>query len=263
MTARAPAISFFSPTVPFPASLFPTLTTQSALFFKKKMERLHLAALEDFLSEHPDIKCTLPSSPDYLADRKVFLLSRRANPLAIAHPETAEQVSELVKFLRSNGIKFTFRSGGHNLLGLSIEDGALTIDMRAFSSVHVAANRLTATVGAGILQSELCNTLWEKGLATSTGSIPSVGYLGWAMYGGYGPFSSNWGLGVDQIVGATLVDASGSIVRADDVLLKAIRGTGGAFGVIIDVSIKVYHLKSVSQFHFPLFQYATCQSVGI
>lgn len=227
------------------------------------MEQSHLAALEDFLKEHPDIKCTLPSSPDYLGDRKVFLLSRKANPLAIAHPETAEQVSELVKFLRSNKIKFTARAGGHNLLGLSIEEGALTIDMRAFTSVHVAANRQTATVGAGILQSELCNTLWDKGLATSIGSIPSVGYVGWAMYGGYGPFSSNWGLGVDQIVGATLVDASGSIVRADDTILKAIRGAGGAFGIIVDVSIRVYHLKSVSQFHFRFFQYATYQCVGV
>jgi FAD/FMN-containing dehydrogenase len=165
--------------------------------------------------------------------------------LAIAHPQSAEHVKALVNFVRSNGIKFTVRAGGHNLQGLSIEEGALTIDMRAFTSVKVAADRNTATVGAGILQDELGRILWKEGLATPAGAIPSVGYLGWAMYGGYGPFSSNWGLGVDQIVAATVLDASGAVVEADKTLLKSIRGAGGAFGIILDVTIKVYPLKTV------------------
>ena len=66
------------------------------------------------------------------------------------------------------------------------------------------------------------------------------------MYGGYGPFSSNWGLGVDQIVAATVLDASGAIVEADKTLLKSIRGAGGAFGIILDVTIRIYPLKAVS-----------------
>jgi FAD/FMN-containing dehydrogenase len=208
--------------------------------------RPQLAALDTFLKDHPGIKYTPPSSPDYASDRKVWNLSRRDNPLAIVHPETAEQVSALVKFARANGIKFTTRAGGHNLQGRAIADGALTIDMRAFTSVKVAGDRKTATIGAGLLQDELAKRLWDEGLATPTGAVPSVGYVGWAMYGGYGPFSSNWGLGVDQIVAATIVNASGEIVKADDDLLKGIRGAGGVFGIILDVSIKVYPLKSVS-----------------
>ncbi|EED19921.1 6-hydroxy-D-nicotine oxidase, putative [Talaromyces stipitatus ATCC 10500] len=197
------------------------------------------------LKENPEIKCTLPSSPDYASDRKIYLNSRTANPLAIAHPESAEQVSALARFLRSHGIKFTVRGGCHNLQGLCIEEDALTIDMRAFTSVKIAADRQTATVGGGILQDELSNALWSERLATPTGSIPSVGYVGWAMYGGYGPFSSSWGLGADQIVAATVVDASGRITEADETLLNGIRGAGGAFGLILDVSIKVYPLKTL------------------
>lgn len=66
------------------------------------------------------------------------------------------------------------------------------------------------------------------------------------MYGGYGPFSAHWGLGADQILSATIVDANGEITKADESLLKGIRGAGGAFGIILDVTIKVYPLKSVS-----------------
>lgn len=210
------------------------------------MAQSQLVALEAFLRDYPDIRYTPPSSPLYETEKKIWNLKPGSNPLAIVHPKSAEQVSALVKFVRSHEIKFTIRAGGHNLQGRSTAEGALTIDMREFVSVKVAADGRTATVGAGILQLELAKSLWDEGLATPIGSIPSVGYVGWAMYGGYGPFSSHWGLGVDQIVGVTIVNASGEIVTADSRLLKGIRGAGGVFGIIVDVSIKVYPLKSVS-----------------
>jgi FAD/FMN-containing dehydrogenase len=124
-------------------------------------------------------------------------------------------------------------------------DKALLIDLRAFTSVTVAPDRKSATVGGGILQQELGNELWKDGLATPTGAVPAVGYVGWAIYGGYGPFSAHWGLGVDQIIGATVVNAEGELVSADEDLLHGIRGAGGAFGVIVDLTIKVYPLTSV------------------
>lgn len=79
------------------------------------------------------------------------------------------------------------------------------------------------------------------------------------MFGGYGPFSSHWGLGVDQIVAATLVNAEGEIVEADESMLKCIRGAGAIFGIILSISIKVYPLKSVGTrqpFFFLLFAFA-------
>jgi FAD/FMN-containing dehydrogenase len=119
--------------------------------------------------------------------------------------------------------------------------------------VAVAADRQSATVGGGILFQDLATKLWHEGLATPVGTIPSVGYVGWAIYGGYGPLSGHWGLGVDQIIGATVVNADGDIVKADETLLKGIRGVGGVFGVIVDLTIKVYPLRSVSPLPFPLF----------
>lgn len=73
-----------------------------------------------------------------------------------------------------------------------------------------------------------------------------MGYVGWSTFGGYGPFSALHGLGVDQIVSAKVVNAKGDIVVATDELLKGIRGAGGAFGVIVELTIKVFPLKEVS-----------------
>jgi FAD/FMN-containing dehydrogenase len=83
-------------------------------------------------------------------------------------------------------------------------------------------------------------------IGINSGTIASVGYVGWATLGGYGPFSALYGLGADQIVGAKIVNATGELVVANDQMLRGIRGGGGIFGVIVELTIKVYPLKEVS-----------------
>ncbi|KAJ6024873.1 6-hydroxy-D-nicotine oxidase [Penicillium herquei] len=208
----------------------------------------HLATVETFLQNHPSsIKFIPPSSAEFATTREVWNGSRPDQPLAIVQPQSKEDVAILIKFVKSNAIPFSVRSGGHNLEGLALVQDALLIDLRALSSVTVASDRKSATVGGGILQGDVIDKLWSQGLATATGTIPHVGYYGWASYGGYGPFSSKWGLGVDQILNVTLVDPNGDFVEveADDPLLKGIRGAGGVFGVIVDVTIKVYPAPSL------------------
>lgn len=75
--------------------------------------------------------------------------------------------------------------------------------------------------------------------------IPTVGYTGWATLGGYGPFAANFGLGVDQIVGARVVNGNGELIDADQDMLKGIRGGGGNLGVVVQLTIKVYPLQKV------------------
>jgi FAD/FMN-containing dehydrogenase len=74
---------------------------------------------------------------------------------------------------------------------------------------------------------------------------PTVGFTGWAIHGGYGLLSTNYGLGSDQIVGARVVDGQGNIVDADETLLTAIRGGGGSVAVIYELVIKVYPSEKV------------------
>ncbi|KAJ5180967.1 hypothetical protein N7492_004177 [Penicillium capsulatum] len=192
-----------------------------------------LIALEAFLASHPSISYISPSSPDFAAAREVWNRARRDHPLAVVQPQSPADVGLLVNFAKSQSLPFTFRVGGHNTEGRSVVENALLIDLRALKSITVAPDRQSATVQGGILQGELANALWTEGLATPTGALPSVGYAGWAMYGGYGPFSSHWGLGVDQILGATVMNADG------------IRGAGGLFGAVIDLTIKVYPLTNL------------------
>ena len=87
-----------------------------------------------------------------------------------------------------------------------------------------------------------------------SGTIASVGYTGWATLGGYGPLTSHYGMGVDQIIGQnSLRDkllADGEIQDADEEMLVGIRGGGGSLGIIVELTIKVYPISTVSLFPF-------------
>ncbi|KAH6722141.1 D-lactate dehydrogenase [Leptodontidium sp. MPI-SDFR-AT-0119] len=209
------------------------------------MANTNLTTLESFLEKHPHITYATPSSPSYTSLRQIFARDQEAIPLAIVRPQSAADVSLLVKFAVSASIKFTIRTGGHNLSGAAFAQDALAIDMRDIAYVNISANKKTAKIGGGILVFDVAAALDQEGLATPIGAVGSVGYVGWATYGGYGPFSRQWGLGVDQIVGAKIVRSDGEVIVADQRLLKGLRGGGGLFGVIVELEIKVYSLKNV------------------
>lgn len=168
-----------------------------------------LAGLRALLRDHPQITLAEPSAPEYGSLRATFFLDNDAVPLAIVRPQSIGDISVLVRYAISNQIRFVVRTGGHNLFGHSQVEGALTIDMRDINYVRVQDGSVSAKVGGGILQGNLAARLSEKGLCTPIGTVSSVGYVGWAAYGGYGPLSGNFGLGLDQIISAKIVNSRG------------------------------------------------------
>jgi FAD/FMN-containing dehydrogenase len=114
--------------------------------------------------------------------------------------------------------------------------------------VNIVDDGQAAIVGGEIISQDLANALGATGYATPFGNSASVGYVGWATHGGYGPFTGIFVLGVDQIVGARVVNYQGSVIDADDELLYGIRGAGSAFGVIVSLKIRVYKLEKVHQY---------------
>ncbi|KAI0115636.1 hypothetical protein GGR51DRAFT_576675 [Nemania sp. FL0031] len=196
-------------------------------------------------TELPELTLITPSDSTFEATRACFIKKDSEVPAAIARPQNAQQVQALVQHCIKNGVDFVVRSGGHDCAGRSQIAGALSIDMRDIKHVNISADEKTATVGGGILFRDLVAVLDARGLVTPVGTVASVGYVGWATLGGYGPFSTSHGLGVDQIVGAKLVNAKGELVEADAELLQGIRGGGGIFGVITELTIKVYPLKEL------------------
>lgn len=205
-----------------------------------------LEKLRVLLRQHSHIPYATPGSANYAALREAYILDSHTVPLAIVRPQTPDDVALLVSHAVVERIPLCVRAGGHDLFGRCFAPGAITLDLRDLASVRVAADRRSATIGGGVLASHLAAELGRHKLATAVGSAPTVGWVGWATHGGYGPFVANYGLGVDQILGATVINCKGHIVEADESMLEAIRGGGGCIGVIADITIKVYPLEQVS-----------------
>ncbi|KAI0152983.1 FAD-binding domain-containing protein [Xylariaceae sp. FL1272] len=195
--------------------------------------------------EQPGMVLISPSDANFESTRACFVKRNDDVPLAIVRPQSPGHVQAIVRYCTTHGIDFVVRSGGHDCAGRSQVNGALTIDMRDIAHVRISTDEKTAVVGGGILMSNLAKRLEPKGLVTPMGTVASVGYVGWATLGGYGPFCNCFGLGVDQIVGATIVDAHGELVVAKEDLLKGIRGGGGTLGIITELTIKVYPLREL------------------
>jgi FAD/FMN-containing dehydrogenase len=131
-----------------------------------------------------------PQSPSYPALRAQYIVDTPSTPLLITRPKNAEQVSCIVKYCVEQGIEFSVRSGGHDLYGRCFVDGAVGVDLRDLSYVVVEGNGgdgaegAAASIGGGILAGTLATELAKSGMVTASGSMPRVGYVGWASHGG-------------------------------------------------------------------------------
>jgi FAD/FMN-containing dehydrogenase len=201
--------------------------------------------LEQLIAILPHIAIFSPQTGEYADLREIYAQDNPAVPLAIARPKNGNEVAQIVTQAVNLQIPFAIRSGGHDSWGRTMVQDALTIDMRDIYHVEVAASKQSARVGGGILMGSLLNELGKHELVTTFGAVPTIGYVGWATLGGYGIVSSQYGIGVDQIIAAKIVNAEGKIVNASAEVLKGIRGAGGNFGAIVELEIKVYPLGKV------------------
>ncbi|KAI9035828.1 uncharacterized protein KD926_002857 [Aspergillus affinis] len=183
------------------------------------------------------------STPEFKEYVKFYNQSLTDSPLAIIRPVTEDEVSRTLRFCSTIGIRSAVRSGGHDFFGRSLTANGVLLDMRRMKSVSIAPDQGSVRVGGGIIAGDLQEILDRHGLFTPTGQSKTVGYVSWACGGGYGFYVGSYGFGVDQILGAKVVTANGTVIntREDEELLWALRGAGaGTFGVVTELTVKVY-----------------------
>ncbi|KAL0398242.1 UNVERIFIED_CONTAM: Berberine bridge enzyme-like 21 [Sesamum radiatum] len=194
-----------------------------------------------------------PDNPSFTNVLESYVRNRRFNvsttpkPNIIVTPTSEAHVSVAVLCAKKLGIQLKIRSGGHDYEGISyVSDTTFVIlDMFNFRSINVSIEDETAWVQSGALLGELYYRIWEKSKVHGFpgGVCPTVGVGGHISGAGYGNMLRKYGLTVDHVIDAQIVDSNGRVLDRESMgedLFWAIRGGGGAsFGVILAYKIKL------------------------
>ncbi|PWA38266.1 carbohydrate oxidase [Artemisia annua] len=184
-----------------------------------------------------------------------FNESTTPKPILIITALHVSHIQAAVICGKANGLLMKTRSGGHDYEGLSYVTNTnqpfFVVDMFNLRSINVSLEHETAWVQAGATLGEVYYRIAEQSnkLGFPAGVCPTVGAGGHFSGGGYGNMMRKYGLSVDNIVDAELIDVNGKLLNRKSMgedLFWAITGGGGvSFGVILSYKIKLVRVPEV------------------
>ena len=177
-----------------------------------------------------------PQDPDYEDTRRIWNAAIERRPALIARCSDVSDVVAAVRVAREHDLLTAVRGGGHNVSGSALCDGGMVIDLSLLRAVAVDPERRTARVQAGARLGDVDGACQPFSLAVPAGINTTTGVAGLTLGGGIGWLMRRHGLTCDSLVGAEVVTADGSVVRASESenadLLWGLRGGGGNFGIV-------------------------------
>ncbi|ANU16384.1 2-hydroxy-acid oxidase [Planococcus maritimus] len=172
-------------------------------------------------------------------------------PDVVVFPETAEQVSSIMKLSQQHEISIIPFGLGSSLEGHVIpEQGGITIDFSLMNKVlHVDAEDFLVTVQPGVTRTQLNKELKKYGLffTVDPGADATLG--GMAATNASGTTSVKYGVMRDQVRDLEVVMADGTILHTGNKAAKSSSGlhlnglfvgSEGTLGCFTELTLKVY-----------------------
>jgi FAD/FMN-containing dehydrogenase len=181
--------------------------------------------------------------------RGAFNLLINQQPAGIAVPQSADDVSDVVRSAAADGKHVAAQCTGHLAAPLGSLTDTVLLRTAGLSSVEIDADAQTASVGAGALWGDVVPRASELGLAALHGSSPGVGIVGYTLGGGLSFYGRKHGLACNRVRAIELVTASGELVRVDadnePDLFWALRGGGGSFGIVTGLEFDLLPISEI------------------
>jgi FAD/FMN-containing dehydrogenase len=191
----------------------------------------------------------LPHDPNWSQARLAWNLAVDQQPVAVALPESADDVSAIVRWARERGLRVAPQGTGHNARALGSLAHTVLLKTERMRGVQIDVRAQRARVEAGVLWAEVTDAAADYGLAALAGSSSDVGVVGYTLGGGVSWFARRYGLAANSVTAVEFVNADGSLVRADADhnadLFWALRGGGGSFGVVTALEFALFPIKDV------------------
>jgi FAD/FMN-containing dehydrogenase len=180
----------------------------------------------------------------YEEARAIFNGMIDKHPTLIAQCTSTEDVQAVLAFARDHDLPVAVRCGGHSTPGYSSCDDGLVIDVGPMKSIDIDPEARTARIGGGLTWGELDAATQEHGLAVTGGRVSNTGVTGLTLGSGSGWLERKYGITPESLLEAEMVTASGEVVRAggdgDRELLWGLRGGGGNFGVVTELTFQLH-----------------------
>lgn len=206
-----------------------------------------VAALE--LQESLEGALIFPGDNRYEAARRVWNGMIDKHPAMIAICANENDVARAVTFASDRHMLLSVRGGGHSFPGKSVCEKGLMIDLSAMHRVMVDPEMRTSRAQGGALLGQLDAAALKHDLVTTAGVVSHTGVGGFTLGGGMGRTDRVFGLAVDNLLGATLITADGTLRRVgpdqDEDLFWAIRGGGGNFGVATEFTYRLHPFNPI------------------
>jgi FAD/FMN-containing dehydrogenase len=205
-------------------------------------------SIPDLRKEFQD-RVIAPGDTEYDKARTVFYGGVDRRPAVIIRPVDANDVARIVNLARESGLDLAVRSGGHSIVGHSVTEGGIVIDLANMKGLEIDPESRTAWAETGLNAGEVTTAAAAHGLAVGFGDTGSVGIGGITLGGGVGYLVRKYGLTIDNLLAAEVVTADGQIRHVDGQthpdLFWAIRGGGGNFGVATRFKFRLHEVPSV------------------
>ena len=120
-------------------------------------------------------------------------------PAIVVRAASVDDVVRTVRFAAEHGIELSIRGGGHNIAGLALCDGGMTLDMSGRNAVEVDPGARLARVQAGALLGDVDRATQQHGLAATLGFVSLTGVAGLTLGGGFGYLTRRFGWTVDDL----------------------------------------------------------------
>jgi len=191
-----------------------------------------------------------PEDSNWDEARLAWNLAVDQRPAAVAIPETVDDIVEVVRYARANGLRVAGQSTGHNSHPLAAGlDHTVLVKTHRMRAVQIDAGARVARVEPGTLWMDVTYPAGEHGLAPLAGSSPDVGVAGYVLGGGISWLARKYGLATNNIVAIEIVNAEGEQVRTSAVensdLFWALRGGGGSFGIVTAIELELHPVKEL------------------
>ena len=218
-------------------------------------------------------KGRIMSGPAHLAAYESDgLTAFAARPLAVAVPETQDEVIQIVRFCHAEKVPFVARGSGTSLSGgsLPVKEGIVITLNRLNRIVRIDPAGRIAVVEAGVVNSHVTTAAQKYGLHfapdPSSQSICTIG--GNVAFNSGGAHCLKYGMTSNHVLGLKAVLATGEVVEFGGASREQVGpdwtglfvGNEGLFGIALELTLQL--LPRAETFHTVLAGYDSLEKAG-